>query len=106
MFLTGQSPVLGTTFTWQLVPQNYFNSLPAGNTPANGALGDPAVSNNLLNSYAANDARKSPTIHTSTFTYSGTPYSYPFIRKYLATTKIPTSRFDWGINFIAVRYTD
>jgi hypothetical protein len=24
----------------------------------------------------------------------------------LDTTKIPTSRFDWGINFIAVRYTD
>jgi len=22
------------------------------------------------------------------------------------TTKIPTSRFDWGINFIAIRYTD
>jgi len=108
MFLTGQSPVLGTDFTWQLVPQNYFNSLSTGNTPLNGALGDPAVSNNMLNSYAAADTRKSPTIHTSTFTYSGTPYSYAFFRKYLDTTtgKIPTSRFDWGINFIAVRYTD
>lgn len=106
MFLTGLSPVLGTDFTWQLVPQNYFNSLAAGNTPANGALGDPAVSNNMLNSFSATDTRKAPTIHTSTFTYSGTPYSYPFFRKYLDTTKIPTSRFDWGINFIAVRYTD
>jgi len=106
MYLTGQTPVLGATFTWQLVPQNYFNSLPAGNTPANGALGFPAVSNNLLTSYAATDTRKSPTIHTSTFTYSGAPDSHPFFRKYLDTTKIPTSRFDWGINFIAVRYTD
>jgi hypothetical protein len=108
MFLTGQSTIIGTDFTWQLVPQNYFNALPAGNTPANGALGEPAVSTNLLNSYstAPLDTRKAPTIHTSTFTYSGSPDSYPFIRKYLDTTKIPTSRFDWGINFIAVRYTD
>jgi hypothetical protein len=106
MFLTGQNPVLGTDFTWQLVPQNYFNSLPAGNTPANGALGAPSVSVNLMNSYAATDARKSPTIHTTAFTYTGQTDPYPFFRKYLDTTKIPTSRFDWGINFIAVRYTD
>jgi len=106
MFLTGQNPILGTDFTWQLSPQNYFNSLPSGNSPANGALGDPAVSTNLLNSYAASDVRKAPTIHTTPFTYSGTTNTYAFFRKYLDTTKIPTSRFDWGINFIAVRYTD
>jgi len=106
IYLTGQSPVLGATFTWQLIPQNYFNSLPAGNTPANGALGEPTVSTNLVNSYAATDTRKSPTIHSSTYVYSGTPYSIPFFRKYTDTTKIPTSRFDWAINFIAVRYTD
>ncbi len=106
MYLTGQSPVLGATFPWQLVPQSYFNSLPAGNTPANGALGFPAVSTNLVNTYTAADTRKSPTIHTTTFVYSGAPDSHPFFRKYLDTTKIPTSRFDWPINFIAVRYTD
>jgi hypothetical protein len=106
MFLTGLTPVLGTDFTWQMAPQNYFNSLPSGNSPANGALGDPAVSLNMLNSYAATDTRKSPSIHTTPFTYSGTTYTYAFFRKYIDTTKIPTSRFDWGINFIAVRYTD
>lgn len=106
MYLTGQSPILGATFPWILAPQNYFNSLPAGNTPANGALGAPSVSNDLVNSYAAADLRKSPTIHTTTFVYSGAPDAHPFFRKYLDTTKIPTSRFDWGINFIAIRYTD
>jgi hypothetical protein len=106
MYVTGQNPVLGATFPWGLAPQNYFNSLPAGNTPANGTLGFPSVSTNLVNSYAASDTRKSPTIHTSTFTYTGTPDSHPFFRKYLDTTKIPASRFDWGINFMAVRYTD
>ncbi len=106
MYLTGQNPVLGATYPWFLVPQSYFNSLPAGNTPANGALGVPSVSNDLVSKYAANDSRKSPTIHTTAFTYSGAPDAHPFYRKYLDTTKIPTSRFVWGINFIAVRYTD
>ncbi|MEO6328771.1 MAG: RagB/SusD family nutrient uptake outer membrane protein [Ginsengibacter sp.] len=106
MYLTGQSPVLGATYPWILAPQNYFNSFPAGNTPANGALGAPSASMNLLTSYAASDARKSPTIHTTPFTYTGISDPNPFLRKYLDTTKIPTSRFDWGINFIAVRYTD
>ncbi len=108
MFITGQSPVLGTDFTWQLVSQSYFNSLPAGNTPANGALGVPSASQDLLKAYstAPLDTRKAPTLHTSAYTYSGIADANPFIRKYLDTTKIPTSRFDWGINFIAVRYTD
>ena len=107
MYLTAQTnPVLGATFTWQLVPQNYFNALPAGNPPLNGALGTPSVSNDLLASFAATDARKSPTIHTSAYTYQGTTDAHAFIRKYLDTTKIPASRFDWGINFIAIRYTD
>lgn len=106
MFLTGQNPVLGTTFPWQLVPNAYFNSLPAGNTPANGALGVPSVSNNLLTNFAANDTRKAPTFHTTPYNNLGTLDLHAFYRKYLDTTKIPTSRFDWGINFIAVRYTD
>jgi hypothetical protein len=29
MYLTGQTPVLGATFPWQLVPQAYFNALPS-----------------------------------------------------------------------------
>ncbi len=109
MYLTGQNPVLGTTFPWQLSPQNYFNSLPAGNTPANGALGTPSVSNNLINSYATVapvDTRRTPFFHITPYTYSGTTETKPFFRKYLDTTQIPASRFDWNINFIAIRYTD
>jgi hypothetical protein len=64
------------------------------------------VSNNLYAGYAANDTRRSPTFHTSQFTYTGITYTQPFYRKYLDTTRIPASRFDWGINFIAIRYTD
>ena len=106
MFLRGQSPILGTDFPWLLSPQNYFNSFPTGNTAANGLIGNPNVSYDLLNDFDSNDARKSPTIHTTPFSYNGTVDAHPFFRKYLDTTQIPTSRFDWGINFIAVRYTD
>jgi hypothetical protein len=106
MYLSGQNPILGATFPWGLVPNTYFSSL-SGNTVANGQLGFPAVSNDLLNSYTATDTRKSPTIHTTAFVTSGSADAHPFYRKYLDTTKIPTnSRFDWGINFIAIRYTD
>ena len=106
MYLTGQTPVLGATYPWGLAPQSYFNSLPAGNNPANGTLGVTSVSNNLLNNYSTSDTRKSPTLHTTPFTYTGVSDVHAFFRKYLDTTKIPTSRFDWGINFIAIRYTD
>ncbi len=108
MFLRGQSPVLGTDFPWLLSAQNYFNSFPSGNAALNGTIGNPNASYDLLNDYAATDTRKAPTLHTTPFTYNGTVDAHPFIRKYLDTTaaQIPTSRFDWGINFIAVRYTD
>ncbi|MBW4889140.1 RagB/SusD family nutrient uptake outer membrane protein [Mucilaginibacter sp. HMF5004] len=114
MYLTGQNPVLGADFTWQLIPQNYFNSQPAGNTPANGNLGTPSVSPNMLAEYSASDVRKTQNVFTAGYTYQGTLDPYPFFRKYvpylgtgaLDAAKIPASRFDWGINFIAIRYTD
>ena len=108
MYLTGQTPVLGATFPWQLVPQAYFNALPTGNPSLGGALGTPSVSSNLVKSYslAPLDTRKSPTLHTSPYSNLGTIDTFAFFRKYLDTTKIPVSRFDWGINFIAIRYTD
>jgi hypothetical protein len=59
-----------------------------------------------LNSFASNDTRKSPTFHTTAYNNLGALDLHAFFRKYLDTTKIPSSRFDWGINFIAVRYTD
>jgi len=101
MYLFNANPVTGATYPWVLVPDSYFRSI--GDTKLNGALGAPTISNNLVNSYPAGDKRLSPTIHTTTFGND----AHPFFRKYLDTTKIPTTtRFDWAINFIAVRYTD
>jgi len=101
MYIFNANPVTGATHPWILVTNGYFTSI--GDTKLNGALGAPSVSNNLVNSYPAGDKRLSPTIHTTTFGND----AHPFFRKYLDTTKIPTTtRFDWSINFIAVRYTD
>ena len=97
---------MGATFPWQLVPQAYFNAFPGGNPSLGGALGTPSVSTNLLNSYVTTDTRKSPFLHTTPYTNLGNLDAHAFFRKYLDTTKIPASRFDWGMNFIAIRYTD
>ena len=106
MYLSGQTPVLGATYPWILAPQDYFNWF-ANTSLANGTLGFPAVSKDLVAKYATADVRRSPTIHTTAFSYTGITYTQPFFRKWLDTTRIPTaSRFDWGINYIATRYTD
>jgi hypothetical protein len=106
MYLTQAGSGLGATYPWALVPQDYFSAYASLNANSNsaGALGAPSVSANLVNSYVGGDKRLSPTIHTTAYGSS----TFPFYRKYLDTTQLPSTknRFDWGINFIAIRYTD
>jgi hypothetical protein len=105
MYTSGQSPVLGATYVWGLTPNTYFTSLNIPN--ANGSLEIIPVSNDLLNSYAATDVRKAATIYTAGYTTASGTENRPFFKKYLDVTKYPAaSRFDWGENFIAIRYTD
>ncbi|MVN22020.1 RagB/SusD family nutrient uptake outer membrane protein [Mucilaginibacter arboris] len=102
---SGTSSIYGADFPWQLAPNTYFLSLK--DTKSNGSLEIIPVSNNLTNSYATADVRKAQTIYTKGYTYSGTMEIRPFFQKWIDISKIPTtSRFDWGINFIAIRYTD
>jgi hypothetical protein len=103
--LSGTSSLYGADFPWQLTPNTYFLSLK--DTKSNGSLEIIPVSNDLANSYATTDVRKAQTINTAGYTYSGTTEIRPFYKKWLDIQKIPTaSRFDWGINYIAIRYTD
>jgi starch-binding outer membrane protein, SusD/RagB family len=103
--LSGTSSIYGATFPWQLTPNSYF--LSKGDTKSNGSLEIIPVSNDLLNNYPANDVRKAQNIVTTGYTYAGSTETRPFFKKYLDMTQIPTtSRFDWGINYIALRYTD
>ncbi|MEI6948368.1 RagB/SusD family nutrient uptake outer membrane protein [Paraflavisolibacter sp. H34] len=101
-YVTGLNPVVGATFPWVLVPDTYFQSV---SKPTQGGLTIRPVSNDLLNSYAANDQRKAFSIQTG-YTNMGVTESNSFFKKYVDITKTPANRLDWPINFIALRYTD
>ncbi len=108
MYLTGASgtaSLYGATYPWDLAPNGYFKT--KGDSKANGSLEIIPVSNDLLNDYAANDVRKTFNINTTPYIDAGSTEARPFFKKWIDFTQIPkTSRFDWGINFIAIRYTD
>lgn len=103
--ISGADDLYGASFPWTLAPNTYFLSIKDGKS--NGSLEIIPVSNDLANSYAAEDVRKSATIYTSGYTNAGSTENRPFFKKWLDISKLPAaSRFDWGINFIAIRYTD
>lgn len=103
--ISGTASTYGATFPWVLTPNGYFTSLK--DTKSNGSLEIIPVSQDLVNDYEAGDLRLPATIYTAGYTNAGSTENRPFFKKYLDVTKIPTtSRFDWGINFIAIRYTD
>jgi len=108
MYLTGISgnaSTYGATYPWVLTPSGYFLSLK--DTKSNGSLEIIPVSQDLVNDYESGDLRLPATIYTAGYTNAGSTENRPFFKKYVDVTKIPTtSRFDWGINFIAIRYTD
>ncbi|WP_461093422.1 RagB/SusD family nutrient uptake outer membrane protein [Spirosoma gilvum] len=102
-YANGLTPVVGSTFPWVLVPDTWFQSNGKG---TQGGLTIRPVSNDLLNSYEAADARKAFTIQTG-YTYNGVAEPRSFVKKYVDLTKVPTNnRLDWPINFIVYRYTD
>ncbi|XHR97012.1 hypothetical protein ACFJIV_10405 [Mucilaginibacter sp. UC70_90] len=103
--ISGTSDLYGASYPWTLAPSAYFLSIK--DTKSNGSLEIIPVSNDLANSYDGADVRKAFTIYTAGYTNAGSTENRPFFKKWLDITKIPTaSRFDWGINFIAIRYTD
>lgn len=100
---TGSTPVTGGTFPWLLVPDSWFQAQGKG---TQGGLTIRPVSNDLLNDYELSDTRKAFSIQTG-YTYNGVTETRSFFKKYVDVSKTPTtSRLDWPINFIALRYTD
>jgi hypothetical protein len=100
---TGSTPITGGTFPWLLVPDTWFQSQGKG---TQGGLTIRPVSNDLLNSYEATDKRKAFSIQTG-YTYNGVVETRSFFKKYVDVSKTPTtSRLDWPINFIVLRFTD
>lgn len=106
MYISGQNPVLGATYPWQLAPQNYFNSL-GTNSLLNGSLEIIPLSPNMVSAYVAADVRKAASVYSAGYTYLGSTENRPFFKKWLDVTKAPTtSRFDWAENYIVIRYTE
>lgn len=101
-YVTGLSPIMGSTFAWLLAPDDWFK---ANGKPVQGGLTIRPVSNDLLNSYDPADTRKAFTIQSG-YVYNGVPEDRSFIKKYIDLTKVPSNRVDWPINFIVIRYTD
>lgn len=107
MYMSGQNPVLGATYVWGLVPQNYLTSISA-NFNAAGSLEIIPVSPSFMDAYDPADVRKAATVFTAGYVFNGNTENRPFFKKWLDITKGPSTnnRFDWAENFIAVRYTD
>lgn len=102
MYLSGLSPVLGATFPWITIPDSYFTSL---GKPAEGGGESRPISDDLYNSYSASDIRKTFNF-IQAYIALGVPGNRPYVKKYFDATKVPTNINDWGINFMAIRYTD
>jgi len=103
--ISGTVALYGATYPWVLTPNTYFLSIK--DSKSNGSLEMIPVSSNLVSSYETGDLRLPATINTAGYTNAGSTETRPFFKKYLDITKIPaTSRFDWAINFMAIRYTD
>jgi SusD family. len=101
-FSSGANPIVGSTFPWVLVPDNWFNSLGLG---TQGGLTIRPVSSDFMNTYLANDVRRSFCIQEG-FVYNKVAENRPFVKKFVDVTKVPASRTDWPINYIVFRYTD
>lgn len=103
MAVSGLNPILGASFVSLTVPDAFFTSR-LGKPAQLGGAGRP-TSYDLANTYEAADIR--PKINFLTYyTDLGIPGYRPYLMKYLDSTKVPVNIRDWGINFMAIRYTD
>lgn len=101
-YSSGANPVVGATFPWVLVPDNWFNSL---GLATQGGLTIRPVSDDLLTLYGIEDSRKTFSIQQG-YTYGNVVETRSFVKKFVDVTKVPANRMDWPINYIVFRYTD
>jgi hypothetical protein len=98
---------LGASYPSILLTNNYFQSIGAGTGFGTGDELRPP-SDNLVASYAAADTRKAVTLQIG-YTTTSAPVAVetrPAFKKYVNGTLKGTSRTDWPINFIVMRYAD
>ncbi|MCC2547478.1 RagB/SusD family nutrient uptake outer membrane protein [Hymenobacter sp. BT175] len=98
---------LGASYPSILLTNNYFQSIGAGTGFGTGDELRPA-SENLVSSFATGDTRKAQALQVG-YTTTTTPVAVEnrtAIKKYVNGALRGTSRTDWPINFIVLRYAD
>jgi len=102
---TGNS--VGGNFMIELGYEPYFASL---SLSQQGSLEYRPMSESLLNLLSATDNRRifgiADTYTVTSGTYIGTYTDRPTVKKYIDKTRYGNGREDWGVDFIAMRYTD
>lgn len=102
-YMSGADGV-GASFVWILTPDGYFQSI---GLSAQGSNYQRPVANSFRSLFAASDKRLAASILDSFVT--GSPpvtYTYPFYKKYVDKTRYGSGRTNWGVNYVALRFTD
>ncbi|OYX23656.1 MAG: RagB/SusD family nutrient uptake outer membrane protein [Algoriphagus sp. 32-45-6] len=102
---TGGDKGTGTTLPTLMYHEAWARvNLPfAGGAPSDGVL---TPSNQLLNSFEANDVRDDFSILRTWVDANGNTSNDAMAIKYLDLSIIPVDRFNWGTDFPVIRYTD
>lgn len=98
---------IGTILPTLMYLESYASiNLPfAGGVPNDGTGGiDP--SEDLINLFDADDVRDDVSILMNFVDENGNPVNHPQYVKFLSLDHVPADRFNWGINFPVIRYTD
>lgn len=93
----------GGTYPGTMAPNSYFNAV---GIPFPAGLETKPISNDMIMSFAPEDGRLGVAIQQGFTDEFGNSDTRPFYRKFLEEEGYGLDRFDWGINFPIIRYTD
>ncbi|GAB3526319.1 RagB/SusD family nutrient uptake outer membrane protein [Pontibacter brevis] len=93
----------GGTYPGTMAPNSYFNAV---GIPFPAGLETKPLSNDLIEAYPAEDVRLGVAVQQGFTDEFGNSDPRPFFRKFLDEDRYGLDRFDWGINFPIIRYTD
>jgi len=94
---------LGSTYPGEMVPTEYFNAI---GIPFPAGLEVKRISRELMDSFEQGDVRLNQSVQPGFIDVNGNFRPQPFYRKFLDENRFGVDRFDWGINFPIIRYTD
>lgn len=98
---------IGTILPTLMYLESYARiNLPFAGGVSNDGAGGIDPSEDLLDSFEEDDVRDDFAILMNFIDENGNPVNHPQYVKFLSLNHIPADRFNWGINFPVIRYTD